>query len=168
MLNSALDLSCFDSRKLSRYPVLSLFFSFFFPFGCLRESYTLSRWFIAMVLETERSAFVLPREWRGERWGEENEWACVQVDLSGILCTHWNMYCYKYSVMIFESESESCSVVSDSLWPCGVYSFWNSPGKNTGVVSLSLLQGIFLTQGLNPGLLCCRWVPYQLSHQGSL
>lgn len=67
MLNSALDLSCFDSRKLSRYPVLSLFLSFFFPFGCLRESYTLSRWFIAMVLKSERSAFVLPREWRGER-----------------------------------------------------------------------------------------------------
>lgn len=67
MLNSALDLSCFDSRKLSRYPVLSLFLSFFSPFGCLRESYTLSRWFIAMVLKSERSAFVLPREWRGER-----------------------------------------------------------------------------------------------------
>ena len=44
-----------------------------------------------------------------------NEWACVQVALSCILCTHWNMYCLKYSVMIFESESESCSVVSDSL-----------------------------------------------------
>ena len=29
------------------------------------------------------------------------------------------------------------------------------------------LQGIFLTQGLNSGLLHCRWVPYHLSHQGS-
>jgi len=29
---------------------------------------------------------------------------------------------------------------------------WNSPGQNTGVGSLSLLQGIFLTQGSNPGL----------------
>ena len=40
--------------------------------------------------------------------------------------------------------------------------------KNTGVCSLSLLQGIFLTQELNPGLLHCRWILYQLSHQGSL
>ena len=33
--------------------------------------------------------------------------------------------------------------------------------------SLSLLQGIILTQGLNPGLLHCRWILYSLSHQGS-
>ena len=39
--------------------------------------------------------------------------------------------------------------------------------KNTGVGSLSLLQGIFLTQGSNQGLLHCRWILYQLSHQGS-
>ena len=37
-----------------------------------------------------------------------------------------------------------------------LYSPWNSPGKNTGVGSLSLLQGIFQTQGLNPGLPHCR------------
>ena len=35
------------------------------------------------------------------------------------------------------------------------------------MVSLSLLQGLFPTQGLNPGLLLCRRVLYQLSHQGS-
>ena len=44
---------------------------------------------------------------------------------------------------------------------------WNSPGQNTGVGSLSLLQRIFPTQGLNPGLLHCRWILYQLSHKGS-
>ena len=44
------------------------------------------------------------------------------------------------------SESESCSVVSNSLWPQWLYSSWNSPGHNTGVGSLSLLQGIFPTQ----------------------
>ena len=43
----------------------------------------------------------------------------------------------------------------------------NSPGKNTGVCSLSVLQGIFPTQGSNPGLPHCRWILYQLSHQGS-
>ena len=36
--------------------------------------------------------------------------------------------------------------MSDSLWPQGLYSPWNSPGQNTGVGSLSLLQGIFSTQ----------------------
>ena len=47
-------------------------------------------------------------------------------------------------------ESESCSVVSDSLPPHGLYSPWNSPGRNTGVGSRSLPQGIFPTQGSNP------------------
>ena len=44
-----------------------------------------------------------------------------------------------------ESESESCSVMSDSMRPHGLYSPWNSPDQNTGVGSLSLLQGIFQT-----------------------
>ena len=47
----------------------------------------------------------------------------------------------------------------------GLYSPWNSPGQNTGVGSLSFLQGIFPTQGLNPGLLHGRWILYQLSHK---
>ena len=57
--------------------------------------------------------------------------------------------------------------MSDSLWPHGLYSPWNSSGQNTGVGSLSLLQGIFPTQGLNPGLPHCRQILYQLSHKGS-
>ena len=51
--------------------------------------------------------------------------------------------------------------------PHGLYSPWNSPGQNTGVGSLSLLQGIFKTQRSNPGLLHCRWILHQLSHEGS-
>ena len=47
--------------------------------------------------------------------------------------------------------------------PHGLSSRWNSPGQDTGVGSLSLLQGIVPTQGLNPGLLHCRWILYQLS-----
>ena len=65
------------------------------------------------------------------------------------------------------SESERCSVVSDYLWPPGLHSPWNSPGQNTGVGSLSLLQGIFPTQGSNPGHPHCRQILYQLSHKGS-
>ena len=60
----------------------------------------------------------------------------------------------------------SHSVVSNSLGPHGLSS-WNSPGQNTGVDSLSLLQGIFPTQGSNPGLPHCRRILYQLSHKGS-
>ena len=65
------------------------------------------------------------------------------------------------------SESESHSVMSDFLQPHGLYNPWNSPGWNTGVGSLSLLQGIFPTQGSNPGLPHCRRILYQLSHKGS-
>ena len=43
----------------------------------------------------------------------------------------------------------------------------NSPGQTTGVGCHSLLQGIFPTQGSNPGLSHRRWLLYQLSHQGS-
>ena len=43
---------------------------------------------------------------------------------------------------------------------------WNSPGKNTGVGCHSLLQGIFLTQRLNPGLLHCKQTLYRLSSEG--
>ena len=57
--------------------------------------------------------------------------------------------------------------MSDSLWPHGLYSPWNSLGQNTVVDSLSLLQGIFPTQDSNPGLLHCRRILYQLSHKGS-
>ena len=67
----------------------------------------------------------------------------------------------------FWVKSESCSVVSNSLRPHGLYSPWNSPDQNTGVGKLSLLQGIFPTQGSNPGLPHCRWILYLLSHKGS-
>ena len=62
-------------------------------------------------------------------------------------------------------ESESHPVVSNSLWPHGLYSPWNSPGENARMGSFSLLQRIFPTQGSNPGLQYCRWILYQLSHR---
>ena len=68
--------------------------------------------------------------------------------------------------------SVSRSVVSHSLWLSRLYPSrllcpWNSPGKHTGVGSHSLLQVIFSTQGLNLGLLHCRWILYYPSQQGS-
>ena len=57
---------------------------------------------------------------------------------------------------------QSCLTLQDPMdYP------WNSLGQNTGVGSLSLLQGIFPTQGSNPGLPHCRWILYQRSHKGS-
>ena len=64
-------------------------------------------------------------------------------------------------------KSESLPVVSDSLRPHGLYSLWNSPGQNAGVGSSFPLQGIFPTQGSNPGLPHCRRIPYQLCDKGS-
>ena len=70
-----------------------------------------------------------------------------------------------------KNETVSCSVVSDSLGPhgmllTGLLCPWNFPGKNTEVGCHFLLQGIFLTQGLNPGLLHCKQILDRLSHQG--
>ena len=58
--------------------------------------------------------------------------------------------------------AQSCLTLCD---PHGLYSPWDPPGQNTGVGSLSLLQGIFPTYGSNPGLPHCRWILYQLSHR---
>ena len=60
--------------------------------------------------------------------------------------------------------------MSDSLRPCGLYNTsllhpWDAPGRNTGVDCNFLLQGIFPTQGSNPGLPHCRQMLYRLSHQ---
>ena len=55
----------------------------------------------------------------------------------------------------------------DTLQPHGLYSPWNSPGQNTEVGSLSLLQGIFPTWGSHTGLPHYRQTLYQLSHQRS-
>ena len=72
-----------------------------------------------------------------------------------------------FLMQYFKCESESRSVVSDCLQAHGLYSPWNSPDQNTGVGSLSLLQVIFPTQGLNPGLPHCGRILYQVSHKGS-
>ena len=66
-----------------------------------------------------------------------------------------------------QSESESHPVMSDSLWPHGLYNLRNSLGQNTGVGSHSLLQEIFPTQGSNLGLPHRRRILYQLGHKGS-
>ena len=58
-----------------------------------------------------------------------------------------------------------CDTMDGSLPDSSVHG--DSPGKNTGVGCHDLLQVIFPTQRLNPGLLHCRWILYHLSYQGS-
>ena len=67
------------------------------------------------------------------------------------------LHCRQILYQLSYQGSPSHSVVSDSLQPHGP---WNSPGQNTGVGGLSLLPGIFSTQGSNPGLPHCRWILY--------
>ena len=66
----------------------------------------------------------------------------------------WFSYTYE---CVCVKGSTGWSVTSNSLWPRGLYSPWNSPGQNTGVGSLYLLQGIFSTQGSNR-ISCSGWV----------
>ena len=85
---------------------------------------------------------------------------------------HDFMIFYVFSLLpstsvLHESESVSCLLVSDSLRPHVLKpSRLLSPGKDTGVGSYSLFQGICLTQDLNLGLLHCRKILYHLNHQG--
>ena len=60
-------------------------------------------------------------------------------------------------------KSALCDPMDCSLPGSSVHG--DPPGKNTGVDCHALLQGIFPTQGLNPGLLHFRWILYHLSHQ---
>ena len=77
-------------------------------------------------------------------------------------------------MLYFSRPSKKCvkvqvhSVVSNSLQPPGLYSPWNSLRQNSGMDSLSLLQGIFPIQGSNQGLPHCRQTLYQLSHREAL
>ena len=81
----------------------------------------------------------------------------MHMQMSGCGCVPIKLYLQK-QVKVAQS---------DSLRPRGLYSSWNSPGQNTGVGRLSLLQGIFPAWGLNPSLLHCRQILYQLSYKGS-
>ena len=64
--------------------------------------------------------------------------------------------------------AQSCLTLCDPMYwmePAGLLCPWDSPGKNTGVGCHFLVQGIFLTQGLNLGLPHCRQILYHLSHR---
>ena len=87
---------------------------------------------------------------------------------SGALKWKWKSLSRDYLSQLVKEGTLSFENFSfDSLWPHGLYSPWNSPGQNTGVGSLSLVQGIFPIQGSNPGLPHCWQILHQLSLKGS-
>ena len=90
----------------------------------------------------------------------EYVWLCMCIKKRKICMT---VYVYEERKVKVKA-AQLCLTLCDPLDYTGP---WYSPGQNTGVVSLSLLQGIFPTQGSNPGLLHCRRILDQLRHQGS-
>ena len=94
---------------------------------------------------------------------------CIYI-YNSLMHTKICIYIYGHPAYLFMytwvSEWKLLSHVWLSATPW-IYSLWNSPGQNTGMGSLSLLQGIFPTQGSNPGLPHCRRILYCLSHQGN-
>ena len=98
---------------------------------------------------------------------QTNKWiSCLKWSKFMYIYTYIYIHIYTY-ICIYMKWSESCSAVSNSFQPHGLYGPWSSPGQNTGVGSFSLLQRTFPTQGSNPGLLHCRRILYQLSHKES-
>ena len=102
-----------------------------------------------LLESTQTQAWVRPRPFP--------QGACALYEMRSLITNHSHN----------ESESEGCSVLPNSLQSHGLNSPWNSPGQNTGVGSLSLLQEIFPTQESNGGFLHCRQILYQLGCQRS-
>ena len=95
----------------------------------------------------------------GKGWEEEAVWDW-----------HVTLLYFKWIINrdIYVLSHFSCVQLCVALWTaaCQAPLLWDSPDKNTGVGHHTLLQGIFPTQGSNPGLLHCRQSLYCLCHQG--
>ena len=106
--------------------------------------------------------------WKTQQWPQEMKMSVFILTpkkCNAKECPNYPRNCTHFTCK--QSESESCSVVSDSLRPQGLFSPWNSPSQKTRVGSFSLLQVIFSSQGMNPGFPHYRWTLYQLRHKGS-
>ena len=82
--------------------------------------------------------------------------------------THINTYTYIH-ICVLCLVAQSCPTLFNPMGcsPPGSSVHGDSPGKNTRGGCHALLQGIFLTQGSNPGLSHCRRILYHLSYQGN-
>ena len=88
-----------------------------------------------------------------------------------VFCSFFNYRVYLniflrafYRLYMCVLVAQLCPILCD---PTRLLYLWDSPGKNAGVGCHFLLQGIFLTQGSNLGLLHCWQILYYLSHQGN-
>ena len=88
-----------------------------------------------------------------------NPWGRKESD------TTERLLCVCVLCFVTQSRPNLCDPMDCRLPGTSVHG--DSPGKNTGVGCHTLLQGIFPTQGLNPGLPQCRRILYHLSHQGN-
>ena len=94
------------------------------------------------------------------------KWQPTAVFLSGKSHEQRNLACYSPVLcLVAQSCLTLCNPRDCSLPGSSVHA--DSPDKNSGVGCHARLQGIFPTQGLNPGLPHCRQILYHLSHQGS-
>ena len=113
--------------------------------------------------------------WRSSLWGQ---WSPTKDDgqfpkpltqysilRSQLAEATWDCFSFHLCTRI-KIVTQSCLTLCDPMdcSPPGSLCPWDFPGKNTGVSSHSLLQGIFPTQRLNMGLLHCRRILYHLSH----
>ena len=96
----------------------------------------------------------------------------LQIQISVLKQKGWFDFIFLTSVkadgplrIIWKWKVKVASHVRLFVPPWTIQSPWGSLGQNTGVGSLSLLQGIFPTQGSNPGLLHCKWILYQYKQQ---
>ena len=119
--------------------------------------------------------FTIAPKWKRLKWTSTSEMINVVDPNNGILSGYEKERNTDISYKKAKVKVKwmwSRSVVSDSLWPHGLQPTrllcpWDFPRKNTGVGCHFLLQGIFLTQGSNPGLLHCRQMLYRLCYQES-
>ena len=109
--------------------------------------------------------------WVCEDWGQRFSLVSHCIPMPSYVCSSSVDICWMYGSLVISERTEAiawkvkvnvaqlCLTLCDPM-DC---SLRNSPGENTGVGSLSLLQGIFPTQGSNPCLPHCGWILYQLS-----
>ena len=85
------------------------------------------------------------------------DWILLQCCVSFKYTAKWFSYTHTHThTYVSKCLALSCVQLfaTRGLWPTRLLCPWDSPGKNTGVVCHSLLQGTFLTHGSNPCLLC--------------
>ena len=124
-------------------------------FSCRRNECILDKWSPTNLFDTRdwfrgKIFFPGPGGYDGERWGDG--FKCVTFVMHLFLLLLYQLHLrssdirsQRLGIPVLDSLevkwSESHSVVSDSLWPHGLYSPWNSPGQDTGVGSLSFSRG---------------------------